>query len=80
MLLYKLLPHLSTMEDESLKHTDFALIAAFLLSYDKNMTKNGRQDIEERMKRIHGESWASQATIQLQQIKNPKQPNIDEFS
>ena len=80
MLLYKLLPHLSTMEDESLKHTDFALIAAFLLSYDKNMTKSGRQDIEERMKRIYGESWASQATIQLQQIKTPKQPNIDEFS
>ena len=80
MLLHKLFPLLSTMEDESLKHTDFVLIAAFLLSYDKNMTKNGRQDIEERMKRIYGESWVSQATMQLQQIKNPKQPNIDEFS
>ena len=80
MLLHKILPLLSTVEDESLKHTDFILIAAFLLSYDKNMTKSGRQDIEERMKRIYGESWASQATMQLQQIKTPKQPNIDEFS
>ena len=29
---------------------------------------------------IYGEDWASRATLQFQQIKNPKQPSIDEFS
>lgn len=79
-LLHKILPHLSMMEDESLEHTDSFLVAAFLLFYDKKLTEEERRDIEDRMNRIYGEDWSSRATVQLQQIKNPKQPSIDEFS
>ena len=80
ILLRRVLPHLSMMEAESHKYTESFLVAAFLLFYDKKLTKDERRDIEDRMNRIYGEDWASRATLQFQQIKNPKQPKIDEFS
>lgn len=80
ILLRRVLPHLSMMEAESHKYTESFLVAAFLLFYDKKLTKDERRDIEDRMNIIYGEDWASRATLQFQQIKNPKQPSIDEFS
>ena len=55
-------------------------IAAFIIFYDKKLTKNERKDLDGKMNKIHGEDWLSRATIKFQQIKNPKQLSIDEFS
>ena len=80
ILLRKILPHLSALDEESHKYTETFLVAAFIIFYDKNLTKNERKDLDGKMNKIHGEDWLSRATIKFQQIKNPKQLSIDEFS
>lgn len=80
ILLRKILPHLSALDEESHKYTETFLVVAFIIFYDKNLTKNERKDLDGKMNKIHGEDWLSRATIKFQQIKNPKQLSIDEFS